>query len=420
MSLGAVYLWEPEIFTGNMPDINYSERTAYELYQKYRGTKSNGNALQLWIDYIVATVTAPQYSEFFSEKVQKWAIGLQQGVKDQAWAILEIENFDILAQGDALYRVFYEAVQASGIGFYEPYFSVWGVGNSQIPVGAVEGVLTSFLKPLTTDSQIFNLEKIEPPRNIKKAEELVRLWAAQHPYAKNLKLYIYNTGHDFISPRRNVEHPELAPDEGYRACLFIDQVEDIFYQLKMSFGKLTTPPMVSFKMDLTNHFIPQEQQNLLKEKLILILQSQNIRTYFLNKFGKNEIKYLLVDSWDERTYIRNYFNEFNSYVSFIFAHLGNGNLKTLQAWAYGDMPEDTIIQLSYKDKMMIYALSLDLNSLSDCYEAYKDECSKKEYEKQEYYDKALSDLEYNYSLYQDTIALIREAGTALPAYQKQT
>lgn len=68
MSLGAVYLWEPEIFTGNMPDINYSERAAYELYQKYRGAKSNGNALQLWIDYIVAKVTAPQYSEFFSEK----------------------------------------------------------------------------------------------------------------------------------------------------------------------------------------------------------------------------------------------------------------------------------------------------------------------------------------------------------------
>ncbi len=83
------------------------------------------------------------------------------------------------------------------------------------------------------------------------------------------------------------------------------------------------------------------------------------------------------------------------------------------------MPEDTIIQLSYKDKMMIYALSLDLKSLSECYETYKEECSKKEYEKQEYYDKALSDLEYNYSLYQDTIALIREAGTALAPYQKK-
>jgi hypothetical protein len=420
MSLGAVYLWEPEIFTGSMPDINYSERAAYELYQKYRGTKSNGNALQLWIDYIVATVTAPQYSEFFSEKLQKWAIGLQQGVKDQAWAILEIENFDILAQGDALYRVFYEAVQASGVGFYEPYFSVWGVGNSQIPVGAVEGVLTSFLKPLTTDSQIFNLENIEPPRNIKKAEELVRLWAVQHPYAKNLKVYIYNTGHDFINPRRNVEHPESAPDKGYRVCSFVDEVEGVFYQLQMLLTSMSTSPMTSFTMDLTNHFIPQEQKKLLKEELILRIRSEDIRTYFLNKFGKNEIKYLLVDSWDEQTYIRNYFNEFNGYVSFIFAHLGNGNLKTLQAWAYGDMPEDTIIQFSYKDKMMIYALSLDLNSLSDCYEAYKDECSKKEYEKQEYYDKALSDLEYNYSLYQDTIALIREAGTALPAYQKQT
>lgn len=145
---------------------------------------------------------------------------------------MEIDNFDILAQGDALYRVFYEAVQASGVGFYEPYFSVWGVGNLQMPAGAVEGVLTSSLKPLTTDSQIFDLENIEPPRNIKKAEELVRLWAAQHPYAKNLKLHIYNTGHDFIHIWGNTEHPEQAPDKGYRVCSFIDEVEGIFTNYK--------------------------------------------------------------------------------------------------------------------------------------------------------------------------------------------
>ena len=91
--------------------------------------------------------------------------------------------------------------------------------------------------------------------------------------------YIYNTGHDFINPRRNVEHSRLAPDEGYRACFFIDEVEDIFYQLKMSFGKLTTSPMVSFAMDLTNHFISKEQQKLLKEKLIFRLQSSDIAKY---------------------------------------------------------------------------------------------------------------------------------------------
>lgn len=245
--------------------------------------------------------------------------------------ILEIDNFDILAQGDALYRVFYEAVQASGVGFYEPYFSVWGVGNLQMPAGAVEGVLTSSLKPLTTDSQIFDLENIEPPRNIKKAEELVRLWAAQHPYAKNLKLHIYNTGHDFINLHGNIEHPELAPDQGYRICLFVDDVSGIFYQLKMLISSLTKNPMVSFAMDLTNHFIPQDKQNLLKHKLIFRFNPQGIRTHFLNKSGKNTLKYLLTGSWDGKSYIRKFFSEFNGYVSFIFSHLGNGNLKTLQA-----------------------------------------------------------------------------------------
>lgn len=41
MSLGAIYIWEPEV-TGKFPNLNESERTAYELYQKHRNTAPKG------------------------------------------------------------------------------------------------------------------------------------------------------------------------------------------------------------------------------------------------------------------------------------------------------------------------------------------------------------------------------------------
>lgn len=417
MSLGAIYLWEPEIFTGDLPDINDSERVAYDLYQQHRNTASEGKTLQAWIDYIVIKVTDPQYSEFFSDEIQEWAVGLQQGLKAEPRAMLELEHFDILAQGDALYRVFYEAVQASGVGFYEPYFAVWGMGLLQTPFGAVEQVLASFLKPLSTQAQIFNLENIEPPRNIKKAEELVRLWAAKHPYVKNLKLNIYNTGYDFINPWGNVEHPELAPDEGYRNCLFIDEVKGIFYQLHMSIWRLTTSPMVSFAMDLTSHFIPKEQQELLKAKLTFRLLDQDIRTPVLTEQGYLKLKYYLTGRWDNKASIQKFFSGFDGYVSFIFAHLGNGNLKELQAWAYGDMPENTTIQLNFYYELMMIAVSLDKPYLQERYQYHKDIILMKDQELPGVINE-LNTLERDYIFLKELMPIIQEAGTALPPYQK--
>lgn len=45
MSLGAVYVWEPEV-TGKIPNLNESERTAYELHQKHRNTPAKGRKIK--------------------------------------------------------------------------------------------------------------------------------------------------------------------------------------------------------------------------------------------------------------------------------------------------------------------------------------------------------------------------------------
>lgn len=52
MSLGAIYLWEPE-FTNTIPTLNESERMACELYQKHRNTTSRGNKILQWAEYMV-------------------------------------------------------------------------------------------------------------------------------------------------------------------------------------------------------------------------------------------------------------------------------------------------------------------------------------------------------------------------------
>ncbi|WP_228199188.1 hypothetical protein [Acinetobacter cumulans] len=126
MSLGAVYLWEPEV-TAKIPNLNESERTAYELYQKHRNTPAKGRKIKDWAEFMLNKVTDDAYSDYFTEETKQWCINIQQEILAEPRAVLELDHFDHIAQGDALYRVFYEAVRETGVGFYEPRFAVWGI-----------------------------------------------------------------------------------------------------------------------------------------------------------------------------------------------------------------------------------------------------------------------------------------------------
>lgn len=176
--------------------------------------------------------------------------------------------------------------------------------------------------------------------------------------------------------------------------------------------------MVSFSMDLTSHFIPKEQQELLKAKLTFRLLDQDIRTPVLTEQGYLKLKYYLTGRWDNKASIQKFFSGFDGYVSFIFAHLGNGNLKELQAWAYGDMPENTTIQLNFYYELMMIAVSLDKPYLQERYQYHKDIILMKDQELPGVINE-LNTLERDYIFLKELMPIIQEAGTALPPYQKK-
>lgn len=415
MSLGAIYLWEPEIFTGSLPIINNSERAAYDLYQQHRDTVSQGKTLQAWINYIVIKVTDPKYSEFFSNEIQDWVIGLQHGLTTEPCAVLELEHFDILAQGDALYRVFYEAVRASGVGFYEPRFSVWGIGLVQVPDHAVTAVLTSFLKPLSAEQQSFELDKIEAPRNIKKAEELFKLWCLHHPILKNRELHRFYSNYDFIEPRWNEPNAETDLNSKMRWFIFINKKQNIFYQLKVILWSLTQSPNIDLTLDLTNHFLTEEMKHKFAKKLKIRIDIPDIRN---NKIKSVGTKYLygldfdFVRRWENSYDIKIFFQEFDRFINFLHQHFANGNLRNLQIWAYGDAIDHILVQMHWSQELMIIALGLDKDYLEKRYQYYAEIlCHEKK-------EAELNYLNDSYAEYKILMNLVEEAGTALPPYQK--
>ncbi|MFH7767642.1 hypothetical protein [Acinetobacter sp. BSP-28] len=171
------------------------------------------------------------YSDSFPEETKQWCVNLQQALLADPCAVLELDHFDHIAQGDALYRVFYEAVKETGVGFYEPRFAVWGFSILQVPDEAVAQVLTSYLKPLSSEQQSFDLENIEAPRNIKKAEELFHLWCSQHPLLKKYELHIFCKKYDFMELDENDSDAKTAVNNTHRFFNFICETRNIFYQL---------------------------------------------------------------------------------------------------------------------------------------------------------------------------------------------
>ncbi|NNP69063.1 hypothetical protein [Acinetobacter sp. Ac_5812] len=415
MSSGAIYLWEPEIFTAQIPSLNESERVAYELYQQHRDTPAAGKKLQDWAEYMVQKVTNSDYSEYFSKEVQQWCINLQHGLTAEPCAILELEHFDIVAQGDALYRVFYEAVQNSGVGFYEPRFSVWGVSLVQVPDHAVTAVLRSFLKPLSAEQQYFELDKIEAPRNIKKAEELFKLWCLHHPILKNLELHRFYSKYDFIEPRWNEPDAETSINSGMRYFIFINKKQNIFYQLKFSLKSLSKFPNIDLTLDLTNHFLTEEMKHKFAKKLKIRIDIPDIRNNKIKSVGTKYpygLDFDFVRRWENSYDIKIFFQEFDRFINFLHQHFANGNLRSLQTWAYGDVIDHILVQMHWSQELMIIALGLDKDYLEKRYQYH---CEILRNEKK---DSELDYLNNSYAEYKVLMILVEEAGTALPPYQK--
>ncbi len=230
MLSNTIYLWEPEIFTGKVPAEDDSYQVAFELHQQYRNISSHGRTLQAWLELFSNKIGDPQYQSYFSEQTLQWVQEIKNKFAQGICASIQLETWASEAQNDAVYRVFYEAVHETGIGFYEPNYNVWATGELQSPENAVSHMLQPYLlEPLHTQ-QIEALVEPEPvkvagelpaPQNMPEAEQLISQWFEQQFYTQQLSLNVFNVAHDFISNWGNIGRPELALDTGYR-CFFID------------------------------------------------------------------------------------------------------------------------------------------------------------------------------------------------------
>ncbi|MFH7767643.1 hypothetical protein [Acinetobacter sp. BSP-28] len=99
-------------------------------------------------------------------------------------------------------------------------------------------------------------------------------------------------------------------------------------------------------------------------------------------------------------------------MKFLHKHFSNGHLQSLQAWAYGDALDNILVQMHWSQELMIIALGLDKNYLQQRYQFHQNILIN---------EKRDAELEYlndSYKEYQVLMELVREAGTALPPYQK--
>ncbi|UUS60251.1 MULTISPECIES: hypothetical protein [unclassified Acinetobacter] len=414
MSLGAVYLWEPEV-TAKIPNLNESERTAYELYQKHRNTPAKGRKIKDWAEFMLNKVTDDAYSDYFTEETKQWCINLQQEILAEPRAVLELDHFDHIAQGDALYRVFYEAVKETGVGFYEPRFAVWGFSVLQVPADAVAQVLKSYLEPLSSEQQSFDLDNIEAPRNIKNAEELFNLWCSQHPLLKKYELHIFCKKYDFMELDENDSDAKTAVNNTHRSFNFICETRNIFYQLQFILWGFIESHNIDFSFDLSNHFLTPELKEKFGKKLKFRIDIADIRD--ITRKNSSESYRLNFDivsrKWESAYGVKTFFQEFDKFVKFLNKHFSDGNLQSLQAWAYGDALDHVLVQMHWSQELMIIALGLDKEYLEERYQFHQNILSN---------EKRDAELEYlndSYKEYQVLMELVREAGTALAPYLKK-
>ncbi|MCU4577122.1 hypothetical protein KTJ34_06745 [Acinetobacter courvalinii] len=419
MLSNTIYLWEPEIFTGKVPAEDDSQQVAFELHQQYCNTSSQGKTLQAWLELFSDKICDPQYQAYFSEPTQQWVQGLKSKFAQGLCASVQVEVLANEAQNDAMYRVFYETVQETGVGFYEPNYNVWAIGELQSPENAVSNMLQPYLleplelkriQPVQDAKSLLQTGDFEMPHNMAAAEQLIGQWFEQQDDTRHLKLDVFNVAHDFISNWGNIGRPELALDTGYRCFLLTQKQLGVFYQLKMVLRKLTISPMLSFAMDFTDRFIPQHLQEQLSERLIFRLRSMDVHRCANGEYNP-EPCFALTGRWESTANIQDFFKQLDAYIAFIFTHLGQGKLETLQAWAYGDMPKDFMVDLDFRFELMMIALSQDHDYLNERYQFYK-----RSFTQHNARARDLGLLEESYKFCQKLMLLVKEAGTGLQPY----
>ncbi|ENX35425.1 hypothetical protein F889_01094 [Acinetobacter colistiniresistens] len=421
MLSNTIYLWEPEIFTGKVPAEDDSYQVAFELHQQYRNISSHGRTLQAWLELFSNKIGDPQYQSYFSEQTLQWVQEIKNKFAQGLCASIQLETLASEAQNDAVYRVFYEAVHETGIGFYEPNYNVWAIGELQSPENAVSNMLQPYLLEPLHIKQIEPMVEIEPvkvvselqaPQNMPEAEQLISQWFEQQPYTQQLSLNVFNVAHDFISNWGNIGRPELALDTGYRCFLLTQKQRGVFYQLKMVLRKLTVSPMLSFAMDLTDRFIPQQLQEQLPERLIFRLRSMDVHKNTGQKYHA-ESCFALTGRWETQADIQNFFKNLDDYINFIFSNLGQSRLEVLQAWVYGDMPEGIKIDLDFRFELMMLALSQDGLCLQERYQHHKALLTQNHARASD-----LGLLEESYKFCQKLLKIVAEAGTGMQPYIK--
>ncbi|MDR7016258.1 hypothetical protein [Acinetobacter sp. 3657] len=422
MSLNTIYLWEPEIFTGKVPSEDNSHQVAFELHQQYSHIPSHGKTLRAWLSLFADKICDPQNQSFFPEQTQQWIQSIKEEFSQNVCAVIQLKALAQDAQNDAVYRVFYEAVRETGVGFYEPNYNVWAIGELQSPENAVEQMLQPYLLEPLEVQQTKQLDAqpilawedghFQAPKTMPEAEQLITHWFEHQAYTKDLQLDVFNIAHDFIANWGNLGRPELALDTGYRCFLLTQKQAGVFYQLKMVLRKLTVSPMLSFAMDFTDYFIPQHLQEQLPERLIFRLRSMDIYQCSTSG-GRADVCFSLIGRWDSEADIQDFFRNLNAYINFIFFHLGQGRLQALQAWAYGDMPPDIRIDLDFRFELMMIALSQDTVQLERCYQNHKVLLTQN---KARAHDLGL--LEESYKFSQKLMKIVKDAGTGLQPYIK--
>ncbi|EPF80435.1 hypothetical protein GCM10025882_33040 [Acinetobacter gyllenbergii] len=419
MLSNTIYLWEPEIFTGKVPAEDDSHQVAFELHQQYRHISNHGRTLHAWLDLFSNKICDPQYQSYFSEQTQQWVQGIKSKFAQGLYASVQVDILENEAQNDAVYRVFYEAAHETGIGFYESNYNVWAIGELQSPENAVSNMLQPYLLEPLQVKQLEFAPEVEPavlvsdfqmPRNMPEAEQLISQWFEQQKDTQYLKLDVFNVAHDFISNWGNIGRPELALDTGYRCFLLTQKQLGVFYQIKMVLRKLTVSPMLSFAMDFTDRFIPEQLQEQLSERLIFRLRSMDIHKNTGQK-NNSELCFALTGRWDSQADIQDFFKNLDAYIDFIFTNLGQGRLEVLQAWAYGEMPADFKIDLDFRFELMMIALSQDLAYLKQRYQYHKAVLMQNNARASD-----LGLLEESYKFCQKLIKIVIEAGTGLQPY----